>query len=136
MKTSTTIPRRYRSEDERQADKFLWHLRPPWDKKFSHDDWWVGHEKDVPPEAALWEAMRRHPMAHELMEHPLRAGFERMSVDEERVDENSVWRLEFFVTKFALEPWPKLGLVEQRLFLTHLWALRLQFQTACTPPGH
>jgi hypothetical protein len=48
-----------------EAEKYLWHLRPPWMERFDHGHWW---KKDkATQDAAMWEVLRRHPQAEKLL---------------------------------------------------------------------
>jgi hypothetical protein len=40
-----------------------WHLHPPFDRTFDRSRWWTGPDapKEIDPDAALYELVRRHP---------------------------------------------------------------------------
>src|SRR5260221_583924 len=96
-----------RSEPRREAERYLWHLRPQWQGRFNHDHWWSIPPADISPEAALWEALRRHPGVERLLEGSPRPG---------RYDD--LLTLPGFLGRLAHKAWPDLRSVEQRMFLT------------------
>lgn len=44
-----------------EAQRYHWHLLPPWRERFDHDHWWLKPGQQVPLEAGIWEIFRRHP---------------------------------------------------------------------------
>lgn len=97
-----------------KSDRFLWHLRPPYDRDFDHQHWWPlpGKKPDeVPIFAAAWEVLRRHPKVPRLL--PEDAWFPSAFAS--------------FVGNHALRSWPQLTDQEQWDWLESLEGL---------PPQH
>ena len=53
-----------------EAEKYLWHLRPPWLARFDHNHWWLKSESSQEEQSqagAMWEVLRRHPHTEKLL---------------------------------------------------------------------
>lgn len=44
-----------------ESEQFLWHLKAPWIREYSHKHWWANDAETVHREAVIWEILRRHP---------------------------------------------------------------------------
>jgi hypothetical protein len=88
----TSLHRKSRVE----ADKYLWHLRPPWKDKFDHDHWWIKGQQEVNQCAAVWEVMRRHPRT-------------KMLLSKEAVLYQEAPEIEFYMAFDAHKSWPRIA---------------------------
>lgn len=79
-----------------ESNKFLWHFNLPWAETFSHDHWWDREHAKVNQAAAVWEVLRRHPRANELLT-------KQAVLYQEAPD------IEFFIAFDACKSWPELG---------------------------
>jgi hypothetical protein len=122
------------------ARRFLWHVS---NKRFNHQHWWVQQPAETTPEAAMWEAMRRHPDVQRIMRRRYhrypggsRAFFERAC---RFLSRNGVgaplWTLPEYVGSHARKPWPQLSKAEKMDFAERLKAVSPRYRTFCTPPG-
>ena len=100
---------RSRSQQRRDAEKFLWHLEEPWKQVFSHQHWWYKDPKtkgkdsssgkwkrespaligNIPDESVVWEMFRRHPETQYLNRECIRA-IKQVKSFESLVDEYGV----------------------------------------------
>jgi hypothetical protein len=104
----------------REAEHYLWHLRPEWRERFDHEHWWNGKEDKVPIEAVMWEIMRRHPNAARV--------HQRWNSDDEMNE------LQFQVGRDGLRSWPKLTAQQQGDFKKRLWELSPSHHGFAAPP--
>jgi hypothetical protein len=105
------------------SNDFLWHFQHEWQTRFQHKHWWREKPADASPQAALWEAMRRHPGAQRRVEANPRNRYSVTST------------LGGFLGVFALRSWPELRPISQQIFLNNLWKESPRYRTFCTPPG-
>lgn len=108
----------------REAEQFLWHLRPPWNETFSHKHWWGKEPEKIAPEAAMWEVLRRHPVIEDIHRN--------MPSEYQQRD---LLKLPLCVGYLALKTWPELGNKEQQMFSAALWGADPRYRVFCAPPG-
>lgn len=99
-------------EARKDAEKYLWHLRPPWHDKFDHEHWWMQNPEKANQDAAVWEVLRRHPQTGKLLtkETPL-------------YQESS--EIEFTLAFHGALSWPKIGKAEWLGLLQKRWSQNL-----------
>jgi hypothetical protein len=101
-----------RSEQRRDAERYLWHLTPAWRNKFDHDHWWTNNPSKANQEAAVWEVLRRHPKSGDLIS------------EKEPLYQNSP-QFEFFLKSEGLLSWPKMSAGDTDTSLFEHWARSL-----------
>jgi hypothetical protein len=94
------------SQDRREAEKYLWHLCPPWRDKFKHDHWWKPPPSKVELEAVIWEILRRHPRAEQLLAK------RELFQDSPEID--------FFISQSGTSSWPMLSKKKKKAWIKRI----------------
>ncbi len=92
-----------------EAEKYLWHLRPPWRDEFDHDHWWLNQGEDKEPvtlEAAMWEIFRRHPKTLSRREH--NEAMVKLNSGSKKETDDDGTKLQLFLSTYCCKSWPDL----------------------------
>lgn len=89
-----------RATNRSLAQRFLWHLRPPWKDKFCHEHWWQENPIKGDRIAIVWEVLRRHPDAEKFLVRDKASNFSSSKAP-------SI--MDWFLAEHGLKSWQQLG---------------------------